>query len=680
MTWSRKKSRKMSVSANNVKITAPFAVESPVNIGTINREHDADSMHKQHSKDESDYGPRLNKTNMKSDCRNGIIDEVYAKQNQRCESISMIEGKTRDANNLFNEIGTSDSNFKHEHPTTKQTLTKYQPSPIYGSEKGATSGKITNVRMSTETPIIPALCRVTLWSGDNGDIDTNTDNCLDTSHLSFTQALASVDDSFVSPSPITKTNHSSITLKGRGRQLFTRERGKTVEAVKSPVFKYPLPEGTRDIGKMDGIAKAGSIRSESTEGNVSEFTASDRTYKTPRRNATCTVVRPDSVSPTLFDSADEDDNKVAENYTEAPGKIVVGTMADDIDMPNFSLLDEDECLREAESCIEIAGEDAIETSASVNALDLPDFNLLDDDDSFDELDFDLGFDMSESDEDVMLGDGDACGDASRTEGDVTRGTSPQGLRAVASSNRGGVTPSERIRNVSNPCASTPVTFNGDTHCSDAPKLIVHPTVVCTPLCGPQTSSNQTDHAVSTHNMTRISPVMDDSVLSSHNTARSVGSRLQLNARRNHSVQFTENSERPSDRGMSMQHPAFRGRKTEQPCDSGRKLHDVNSRGRAMEQPGHLQRDTEHGFRRSVSESTLATSKETEPRKRIQVSKSSTRCAYVSPMNKLGASRPSRSDFVEPQQGKSFVVVISETRIGTISYGRFSNILNIFEPE
>ena len=664
MTWSRKKQRKMSVSANNVKITAPFAADSTVNVGTMNRGENApersDSIHEQHSMNNSDYGLRLNKTNRTSDCRNSINDVVHAKQNQDCESrISVIEDKGKGISYLFNEIRTPDSNFKHEQPTKKQTLTKGKSSTGYSPEKSSMSGKNTNVKTSPETPVISALRHVTPWSGNNGDIDTSGDNFLDISHLSFTQALASVDDSFVSPSPIAKTRPSTVTLKAHGRQLFTTcQRRKTVEAAKNPnglVFEYPLTECTRDIAKMGGISKAGSIRSEST--NVGEFTASDRTYKTPRRNITCTVVRPESVSPTLFDSADEDDDKLAENGTEAQDKIIVGTTADDIDLPNFSLFDEEE---EAESCIETAGEDAIETAACVNALDLPDFNLLDDD-SFDELDFDLGFDMSESDEDMMQGDD---GDALRAEGDVTLGTSPQGLTTEASPNRDCVTPSERVRSVSNLCASSPVKFNGDTHSSDAPKLIVHPTVVSRPLCSPLNSRNRTDHAVSTHERTSISPVMDDSVLS----CRSGGSRLRLNARHNHSVQFTENAEQPSDKGTSMQHPAFRGRNTEQPCDSGRLLRNTTFRGRVMEQPEHLQKDTEHGFRRSLSESTLAASKEIEHRKQVQVSKSSTRCAYVSPMNKLGSSRPSSSDFVEPRHGKSYIVVLSEIRIGTVCSG------------
>ena len=654
MTWSRKKQRKMSVSANNVKITAPFAVDSTANIGGMDRVQNivewSDSIREQHSMNDSDYGHGLVKTNRKSDCRKSINDVVCAKQNRSRESLSVIEDKDRDASYLFKEIRTSDSNFKHEQPTMKQTLTKRTP-----SQKGATSGKNTNARTSPESPVIPSRCHVMPWSGDNGDIDTNEDNCLDNSHLSFTQALASVDDSLVSPSPDAKTRHSSVTLKGHGRQLFTCQGGKTVEAVKSPnglVFKYPLTEGTRGIGNIasNGISKAGCIRSEST--NVGEFTASDRTYKTPQRNITCTVTRPESVSPTLFDSADEDNDNVPENGTEAQGKIIVGLTApsDDIDLPNFSLFDDEDA---AESCIETAGEDAIETAASVNALDLPDFNLLDDD-SFDELDFDLGFDLSESDEEVTPGDDAACGDAPGTEGN---GTSPRGLTTGASSNRDCVTPSERVRRVSNLCMSSPIKFNGDTHSSDAPKLIVHPTVVSAPLCSPVNSRNQTDHAVSTHSRTSISPVMDESVLSSHNT-RSGGSRLRLNTRHNHSVQFTENSEQPSDKGMSMRHPAFRGKKTEQLCDSGRQLRDTTFRGRAMEKPGNLQKDAEHGFGRSLSESTLAASKENEHRKQVQVSKSSTRCAYVSPMNKLAATRPSSSDFVEPRHGKSYIVVLS----------------------
>ena len=653
MTWSRKKQRKMSVSANNVKITAPFAVDSTANIGGMDRVQNivewSDSIREQHSMNDSDYGHGLVKTNRKSDCRNCINDVVHAKQNQDCESrISVIEDKGKGISYLFNEIRTPDSNFKHEQPTKKQTLTKGKSSTGYSPEKSSMSGKNTNVKTSPETPVISALRHVTPWSGNNGDIDTSGDNFLDISHLSFTQALASVDDSFVSPSPIAKTRPSTVTLKAHGRQLFTTcQRRKTVEAAKNPnglVFEYPLTECTRDIAKMGGISKAGSMRSEST--NVGEFTASDRTCRTPRRNITCTVVRPESVSPTLFDSADEDDSKAAEKCNEAQDKIIVGTTADDIDLPNFSLFDEEE---EAESCIETAGEDAIETAASVNVLDLPDFNLLDDD-SFDELDFDLGFDMGESDE-------DACGsdDVPKAESDVTHGTSPpQGLATEATYNRGSVTPSERVRSVSNPCASSAITFNGDTHCSDAPKLIVHPTIVSRSLCSPLNS-----RTVSTHSRTSVSPVLDESVLSSHNT-RSGGSRLRLNARHNHSVQFTENSERPSDKGVSMRHPAFRGKKTEQPCDSGRQLRNATFRGRAMEEPGHLQKDTEHGFRRSLSESTLAASKENEHRKQVQVSKSSTRCAYVSPMNKLGASRPSSSDFVGPRHGKSSIVVLSET--------------------
>ena len=691
MTWSRKKQRKMSVSANNVKITAPFAVDSTVNVGTMDKGENvperSDSIHEQHSMNNSDHGPCLEKTNRKLERHNVIKDVVCA--NRSRESLSLIEDKGKDVSYLFNEIRTSDSNLKREQPIAKQTLTKTKKSLGHSAEKSSTPGKNNIVRMSPESPVIPSRCRVTPWSCDNSDIDTNEDNLLDVSHLSFTQALASVDDSFVSPSPLVKTRHSAVTLKAHGRQLFSCQRGNTFEAVKSPnglVFKYPLTECTRDIGKMGGISRAGSIRSEST--NVGEFTASDRTYKTPRRNITSTVVRTESVSPTLFDSADEDDNKVAEKCTEAQDKIIVGTTSDDIDLPNFSLFDEEE---EAESCIETAGEDAIETAASVNALDLPDFNLLDDD-SFDELDFDLGFDMSESDEDVMPGDDAACGDALRTEGDVTLGTSPQGLSAIASSNHGGVTPSERVRSVSNPCASSPLKFNSDTHCSDAPKLIVHPTIISRPLCSPLNSRNRTDHAVSTHNRTSVSPVLDDSVLSSQNT-RSGGSRLRLNARHNHSVQFTENTERPSDLGTSMHHPAFRGRKMELPCDSGRLLRNTTIvgrameqpcdsgrllrnttisnttiRGREMEQPGHLQKDTEHGFRRSFSESTLAASKENEHRKQVRVSKSSTRCAYVSPMKMLGSSRPSSSDFVEPRHGKSYIVVLSETRIGTVCYG------------
>ena len=685
-----RKAPKMSVSTQGVGITAPFSEDSPGHVGTgqtmsrgLDEPEWSDRIHQLPPMNESHDERHLNKTHGKYESENIVSDVKYAKQKQDCDMTSVIEDRSRhrQENDMFNEAVRPDSGLKCGLPTENQELSKAHPSPGCNSEKSGTSEKNINANVYSEfhgntSPVPLAQSTVASWADCYSDLDTNIDICLDTSHLSFTQALASVDDSFVSPSPNGKIVKPSINLKPPARCLFKSPKGKSVKTPNEHVFKSPLAKGMRDTdmgikSPRLGISKAAATWSGSPTGRVSESNVSNRAvelHETPLRNTELSPNR-EFVSPTLFD---EDSDKTTDDCIETPRNVIIKTTsADDLDLPNFSLFDEEDSPEDAESCFKTTGKDPVKMVTSANVLDLPNFNLLDDD-SFDELDFDLGFDMAESDEDMIPGDDSHChdngaGEQPRTEGGATCVTSSQHHDTAVSSGHVSVSPSECVINAIKLHTNLPVKFKSDINRSDTAKLIVPPTFVSKPLAttssvpstnkpyslnssmyDPLDSRNQKDQSVLTHTETHARPGMDDSAMFSNSCDRSVGSRLRLNLKQSHNVRFTETSEQPSERGRSVQQPVFRGKS----------LREVAFRERTMEERAvrrNSQKQTELGCGRSLTVSSFAANKTTKPWVKIHPSKSTN----VSNPDASWTGRKTGhrdDDFIKPQNGRTAVSV------------------------
>ena len=712
VSLSVRKTPKVSVATNIVKITATFRVDSAACVETglaVNRRRTASKtsmkVDRQCQLDDSDDDLSITERQPES---KDVNDEVIARKKQDCGVESVHEDRSRNDNDVLNETNTSDSDLRRGRPAEDQMHR------FVGFNTGKIlSGKKRNIHSESHSgmqPATPVKFPASPTASEH-DVDTcwdtNMDTSLDTSHLSFTQALASV----VSPSPVGKIRMSSANRKSRARNLFKSPKGKMGGIMKVSSghgYEEPVVKGVREtevgvesVGKGFGKFSTGGVVNgvgglhKSPAGRVGDLPASDvitrptEACETPLKNTEMTPPRQDTVSPTLFDSGDDDIDTVADGCNKAQVNITskTTTSADDPDMPNFSLLGDDDQCEHTETCAESADADVVETTASATVLDLPNFDLLDDD-SFDELDFDLGFDLAESDEEVAPVDGSGChdndADIPRTDGGATgvspqchhsvTTVSPQCHHAAVSSGRISRSPTELVTNAVKPLTNSPVIFKSDSHHYEVPRVIVRPTFVSGSLATTSHPSlgntatldsphydlpdrrTQRDESVFRPSEMTTRHGLDDTVSLNRSCVKTAGSRLHLNLKQNHNVQFNENS----DPGRAIKQPLCKGREAEQPSP-GMLLHEERFRGKTMEQPGttgKMKKETGAGLGGSFSEGSLGANKVIKSH-RIRASNSTTHGRHIDAVREVdelwrSSKMDASDDFVQPQFGTSRV--------------------------
>ena len=626
VSLSVRKTPKVSIATNSVQITAPGHVDSAAAVearlagnGSHSASKTSTKVDRQRQVDDSDDHFSTTERQPES---NDVNDVVIARKNQDGGVESVSRDRSRNENDVLNDADTPESGHRRGRPVEEQ-----MHRCLGFNTETFLSGEKRNTHSGSPGGIPPAKCPASHTDSEH-DVDTcwdtNMDTSLDTSHLSFAQALASV----VSPSPVGKIRMSSANLKCRARNLFRSPKGKmggVANVSSGRGYEEPLVKGVREtevgvetIGEGFGRVSIGhgvEGLCKTPAGSVSDLPASDVITRptevcvSPLKSTEVTPPRHDTASPTLFDSGDDDIDTVADGCNKARVNITSKTTnsADDPDVPDFSLLDEDDQCENTETGTEAAGADVVETSASATALDLPNFDLLDDD-SFDELDFDLGFDMAESDEEVAPADGGGChdddADIPRAGGGAT-GVSPRCRHTAVSSVRVTVSPTELASSAVKPLTNSPVIVKSENRHYEAPAVIVRPTFVSgswvttshpsTPNIAeldsshydlPNTRTRRVESVAGPSEMT-TGPGLDDTVSLNRSWVKTTGSRLHLNLKQNHSVHFTEHS----DTGRSMKQPRCKGRETEQPSDPVTSLHE-RFRGRTIEQPRCKGRETE----------------------------------------------------------------------------------------